>query len=220
MALIESPDCPLVFYTNPWSRGQIGRWALEESGADYRQEILAYGTSMKSPDYLAINPMGKVPAIVHHGRVVTECAAICAYLADAFPAAALAPAPADRAAYYRWLFFAAGPVEAAVVDRVLKVQISEEQQRMVGYGTFERTIDTLAGALAANSYVAGDAFTAADVYVGAQVIWGMQFGTMPKRPEFEDYAARLVGRDAYVRARAIDEKLGETLTAAQSASGG
>jgi glutathione S-transferase len=103
----------LVFYTNPMSRGRIVRWMLEEVGVPYRTEILAYGPAMKAESYRRINPMGKVPAIVHGETVVTECAAICAYLADAFPAAGLAPPLAERGAYYRWLFFAAGPAEAA-----------------------------------------------------------------------------------------------------------
>ncbi len=96
----------LVFYTNPMSRGSTVRWMLEEVGAPYRTEVLEFGTTMKSPEFLAINPMGKVPAIRHGDAVVTESAAICAYLADAFPAAELAPPPSARAAYYRWLFFA------------------------------------------------------------------------------------------------------------------
>src|SRR3546814_12398771 len=104
----------VIFYTNPMSRGRLVRWMLEEVGCAYRTEIVEYGPPMKSPDYLAINPMGKVPAIRHRGQVVTECAAICAYLADAFPEAGLAPTPAERAGYYRWLFFAAGPVEEPV----------------------------------------------------------------------------------------------------------
>src|SRR3569623_1649044 len=104
----------LVFYTNPMSRGRIVRWMLEEVGQPYRTELLEYETGMKAAQYLAINPTGKVPAIVHGGTVVTEGAAICAYLADAFPQAGLAPALDDRGDYYRWLFFAAGPVEAAV----------------------------------------------------------------------------------------------------------
>ncbi|MEZ5649822.1 MAG: glutathione S-transferase [Burkholderiaceae bacterium] len=214
MALTDSPDCGLVLYTNPWSRGQIARWMLEETGVDYGQRILAYGTSMKAPEYMAINPMGKVPAIVHEGRVVTECAAICAYLADAFPAAGLAPAPADRADYYRWLFFAAGPVESALVDRALKVQVSDEQQRMVGYGNYEHAVAVLAAAVARQPYIAGQSFSAADVYVGSHVIWGLQFGSLPKRAEFEDYAARLVGREAYRTAEEIDERLGAELNAA------
>ncbi|HEX5371921.1 MAG TPA: glutathione S-transferase family protein [Aquabacterium sp.] len=209
MSLTESTDCDLVLYTNPRSRGQIARWMLEETGAPYRQVLLQYGTTMKAPDYLQINPMGKVPAITHRGQVVTECAAICAYLADAFPQAGLAPAPQERASYYRWLFFAAGPLEAAVIDRALKVEVSPEQQRMVGYGSFERAIEVLAQAVSAGPYITGSQFTAADVYAGAQVLWGLQFGSLPKRPEFEDYAARLTQRPAYRAAKAIDEALGQ-----------
>ena len=207
MALIDSPDCDLVLYTNPMSRGRIVRWMLEETGADYRQELVDYGSAMKAPDYLAINPMGKVPALVHRGQVVTECAAICAYLADAFPDAGLAPPPADRAAYYRWLFFAAGPLEAAVMDRTLKVSVSQEQQQMVGYGTYEQAVDTLAQAISGPGFVAGERFSAADVYVGSHVMWGMQFGSLPNRAEFEAYAERLAGRPALARAQAIDDEL-------------
>ena len=207
MPLTDAPSCDLVLYTHPWSRGQIARWMLEETGAPYRQVVLDFGTTMKAPDYLALNPMGKVPTIVHGRQVVTECAAICAYLADAYPGAQLAPPPAQRASYYRWLFFAAGPVEASVVDRTLGVTIDEKQQRMVGYGTYDKVMDTLAGALARSPWLGGPAFSAADVYVGAQLIWGMQFGTLPKRPAFETYFARLFGRPAAVRAREIDDAL-------------
>ena len=138
----------ITFYTNPMSRGQIARWALEEAGADYDAVILDYGTTMKGDDYLAVNPMGKVPAIVHDGRTVTEGAAICAYLANAFPAAGLAPQRDERADYYRWLFFAAGPVEQAITDKHLGIVPTEEQERMAGYGNLERVIDVLEGAIA------------------------------------------------------------------------
>ena len=213
MPLTTDPTCDLVLYTHPWSRGQIARWMLEETGAPYRHVVLDYATTMKAPEYLAINPMGKVPAIVHGGVVVTECAAICAYLPDAVPAAGLAPEPAARADYYRWLFFAAGPLEGALIDRALGVAPDERQQRMVGYGTYERVVDVLAGAVARQPYVAGAAFTAADVYVGSHILWGMQFGSLPKRAEFEDYAARLVTRPAYVTAKGIDAALGAALGA-------
>lgn len=215
MSLTDSPSCDLVLYTHPWSRGQIARWMLEETGQAYRQVILDYSSSMKAPDYLAVNPMGKVPAIGHGGRVVTEVAAICAYLADAFAAAELAPPLADRASYYRWLFFAAGPLEAAVVNHMLKVTVSEEQQRMVGYGTYERALDVVAQAVTSGPYVAGARFSAADVCLGAQLIWGMQFGTIPKRAEFEDYAAKLTVRAAYRTAKQIDEALGNELALKQ-----
>ncbi|MCE4225910.1 glutathione S-transferase family protein [Methylobacterium sp. C25] len=201
----------LVFYTNPMSRGRIVRWALEEVGQPYRTELLDFRGGHKSPDYLAINPMGKVPAIVHDGTVVTECAAICAYLADAFPQAGLAPASGDRARgdYYRWLFFAAGPLEAAVVNKVLKVEVPNDPQMrgMVGYGSLEAVLDTIEGAVSKAEYLAGGRFSAADLYVGAHLGWGMQFGTIPKRPAFEAYAGRLYGRPAAVRAREIDDTL-------------
>jgi glutathione S-transferase len=195
----------LVFYTNPMSRGRIARWMLEEVGQPYRTEIMGYGTSMKSPDYLAINPMGKVPAITHRGQSVTECAAICAYLADAFPDAGLAPPLDDRARYYRWLFFAAGPVEAAVTNKSLQIEIAPERERMVGYGSMASVLDALEGALDGRDYIASDRFTAADCYVGAQLAWGMMFGTIEKRPTFEAYVGRLMARPAYLRATQIDE---------------
>ena len=198
----------LIFYTNPMSRGQIARWMLEEVGEVYETIILDYGPDgMKSPDYLAINPMGKVPAIVHQGRIVTECAAVCAYLADAFPAAHLAPPPGERHDYYRWLFFAAGPVEAAVTNKAMGFVVPEGRERSAGYGCFDDTIDTREAAVSGEGWICGDQFTAADVYVGSQVDWGLQFGTIPSRPAFESYAARLRERPAYQRQKEIDNSL-------------
>lgn len=195
----------LVFYTNPMSRGRIVRWMLEEAGVPYRTEVLDFGTTMKAPDYLAINPMGKVPAIRHGNTVVTECAAICAYLADMFPAAKLAP-PADRRGdYYRWLFFAAGPLEAAASNHALGFEPPAERQGMMGYGTYKATIDTLEKAVAGKSYVAGDSFSAADVYIGSHLAWGMQFGTIEKRQAFEDYWTGLEQRPAHLRATELDD---------------
>lgn len=198
----------LTFYTNPYSRGRIVRWMLEELGAPYEQRVLGYDTSMKAPDYLALNPMGKVPAIVHDGHVVTEGAAICAYLADAFPEAGLAPRPGlARAAYYRWMFFGAGPVEAAVTDRMLKVEPSPEQQRAVGYGDFDRVLRTLDHAVSSAPYLAGDHFSAADVYVGSQIGFGMQFNTIPASPTLTAYWNRIKDRPARLKAAAMDDAL-------------
>lgn len=201
------PDepAPLVFYTNPMSRGRIAHWMLEEVGAPYRTVYLDYGASMQDAAYRAVNPMGKVPAIVHHGQTVTECAAICAYLADAFPEAGLAPAPDVRAAYYRWLFFAAGPLEAAVTNRSLDVQVPPEKSGFVGYGSLERVIDALETAVAGRRYIAGEAFSAADVYVGSQIGWGLHFGTIEKRPAFEQYWAGISARPALLRANQADD---------------
>jgi glutathione S-transferase len=199
----------LVFYTHPMSRGRIVRWMLEEVGQPYRAEILDYATTLKAPAYLAINPMGKIPAIRHGETVVTEAAAICAYLADAFPAAGLAPPLADhrRGTYFRWLFFAAGPVESVVTSRMLGVEVSPDQKRMVGWGDREDTLNALETAVADRDYLLGDQFSAADVYLGAQIGWGMQFGAIEKRPAFETYSERLQNRPASVRAREIDDRL-------------
>jgi glutathione S-transferase len=181
----------LILYTHPMSRGRVARWMLEEIGVPYQVELLEFGTTMKSPTYLAINPMGKVPAIRHNGRVVTENAAICAYLADAFPDAGLAPKPSDRADYYRWLFFAAGPLEYAATTNALGMNAPEGRETALGYGTYQAALDTLEYAVTRMPYIAGDRFTAADVYVGSHVGWGMMFGSIEKRPAFEAYYAKL-----------------------------
>jgi glutathione S-transferase len=213
----------LTFYTNPMSRGRIVRWMLEEVACDYETVLLDYGTSMKDPAYLAINPMGKVPAIRHADTVVTEGAAICAYLADAFPDAGLAPPPGNkmRAPYYRWMFFAAGPVESAVTGKALGLLAPAEKSAMAGYGSFEATIDALEQAVSGpGPYICCDQFTAADVYVGSQIGWGMQFGTIEKRPAFEAYFARLRDRPAAKRAAELDDALvAETQTRPQPAQG-
>ncbi len=200
----------LVLYTNPMSRGRIARWMLEEVAEPYRVELLDYGPSgMKSAEYRAVNPMGKVPAIRHDGVVVTEAAAICAYLADAFPQAGLAPASGspERAPYYRWLFFASGPLEQAVVNKACGFEPSAEQGRMVGYGSYTAALDALEAAVSASDYLAGGRFTAADLYVGAQLGWGLAFGTIEKRPAFAAYARRMSDRPAYQRAAAMDDAL-------------
>lgn len=199
----------LTFYTNPMSRGRIVRWMLEELGQPYETVLLDYGTTMKAPEYLAINPMGKVPAIKHGDAVVTEGAAICAYLADAFPAAGLAPPHGDkrRAAYYRWLFFGAGPVEAMSSNKALGVTVPQDKRMTVGYGSIEDVLHALEYAVSQGEYLAGDSFTAADVYLGSQIAWSMQFGTIEKRPAFEAYVGRIVSRLAARRAKEIDDAL-------------
>jgi glutathione S-transferase len=197
----------LTFYTNPMSRGQIARWMLEEVGEPYEQVLLDYGTTMKAPEYLAVNPMGKVPAIKHGDVVVTEAAAICAYLADEFPQTGLAPDLPHRGAYYRWLFFAAGPVETAVTARAFGLEVPPERAMSAGYGSYDAVVDALERAVAGKRYVAGDQFTAADVYVGSQIDWGLMFKTMPDRQAFQDYVGPLREREAYKRAKAIDVAL-------------
>jgi glutathione S-transferase len=203
----------LVFYTHPMSRGRIVRWMLEEVGRPYRTELLDFATPMKAPAYLAVNPMGKVPALRHGETVVTEAAAICAYLADAFPEAGLAPPPGDkmRGAYYRWLFFAAGPVEAAATNKALGFVVPEGREAMMGYGRYDKVMSAIEAALAGREYLVGDRFTAADLYLGSHLGFGMQFGTIEKRPAFEHYVQRLGARPAAQRAKEIDD----TLTAKQ-----
>lgn len=195
----------LVFYTNPQSRGQIVRWMLEEVGEPYETRLLAYGAGMKDEAYLAVNPMGKVPAIVHKGKAVTEAAAICAYLADAFPAAGLAPDPADRADYYRFLFFAAGPLEAGFSNKAAGWIPSEEQQTMFGYGSFDRTVNALARLLEGRDYITGR-FSAADLYVGSELDFMLRFKVLDPQPVFTDYVARVTDREAYRRAQEIDAR--------------
>ena len=200
----------LVLYSNPQSRARVARWMLEEVGQPYRTEILQYGGTMKSADFLAINPMGKVPALQHGNVVITETAAICAYLADAFPEAQLAPLISNRlrGTYYRWLFFAAGPLEAAVFNQAMGFVLPAGRESMAGYGSYARVLDTLERAVSeCGDFLVGGSFSAADVYVGSHVGFGLQFGTIEKRPAFERYWARLSARPAKQKADSIDNAL-------------
>jgi glutathione S-transferase len=204
----------LTFYTNPQSRGRIVRWMLEEVGQPYETEVIAYD-QLKSESYLAINPMGKVPSIRHRGHVVTECAAICAYLADTFPEAGLAPRDDERADYYRWLFYAAGPVEQAVTNHYAKWDPAPEQARMFGYGSYDKVVSVLDELFSQRDYVCGERFTAADVYVGSAIIWGTQFGSLPQRDSFTRYSDRLKAREAFQRGWAKDDEAAARMQAAQ-----
>jgi glutathione S-transferase len=196
----------LTFYTNPMSRGRIARWMLEEIGQPYETVVLEYYTTMKAPAYLAVNPMGKVPALVHDGKVVTENAAICTYLAMTFPEAGLMAE--DKAAYFRWMFFAAGPVEQAVVNTGFGwLPEGPQQKRRAGYGDLGDVLAALTGHLEAHDYVADGRFTAADVYVGSQLGWPMQSGTIPANAVLSAYWARLNERPAYQAASAKDNAL-------------
>jgi len=193
----------LTLYSNPMSRGRIAHWMLEEVGAPYRVEFIELGA--ENAGYRAINPLGKVPAIRHGERIVTECAAICAYLADAFPEAELSPPPGERADYYRWMFFAAGPLEAVVVNRMLGVEVPKERKLAVGYAPYDLMLDTLEMAVSTGPYVAGDRFSAADVYVGSHIGWGLRSGGLAPRPAFQSYLGRLIERPAFRRAAAANE---------------
>lgn len=197
----------LVFYTNPQSRGRIAHWMLEEIGLPYETVWLEFGSAMKSAEYLTVNPMGKVPALKHGDALVTETAAICTYLADRFPQANLMPPenhPA-RADYFRWLFFAAGPLELAVTAKALSWQVPEGKSGFVGFGSYDATIAAVETALVPGPYICGAQFTAADVYVGSQLGWGMMFGTIEKRPLFEDYVGRVYARPAAQAANRLNE---------------
>lgn len=197
----------LVLYTNPQSRGRIAHWMPEELGLPYDTVWLEFGAAMKATAYLAINPMGKVPALKHGDAVVTETAAICAYLADRFPEQNLIP-PAkhpSRAAYFRWLFFATGPLEAAVTAKAVGWEVPVDKGGFVGFGSYADTLNALEAALQHGLYLCGEQFTAADVYVGSGLGWGMMFGTVEKRPVFETYVKRMYTRPAAIRANEINE---------------
>jgi glutathione S-transferase len=199
----------VTLYTNPMSRGRIVRWALEEIGQPYQVELIDYATMIRGPAYLAINPIGKLPAIKHRGVVVSETAAICAYLADTFPEAGLAPAPGSpvRGTYYRWLFFAAGPAEFAITNQSFGLEIPADKQGACGYGNYARALDMLEYAVTQSPYLAGESFSAADIYLGSQIGFGLRFGTIEKRPAFLAYWDRIGTRPAYTRAAEIDDAL-------------
>jgi glutathione S-transferase len=196
----------MTFYTNPMSRGRIARWMLEEVGQPYDTVILDFGPAMKGPDYRAVNPMGKVPALVHEGRVITEVAAICCFLAETYPEAGLMPK--DRASFYRWMFFGAGPVEQAVVNNSFGWKPGTPQDKgRTGYGSLERVMQTLTDHLAQVPYFCGDSFSAADVYAGSQIGWGLRFGSMPANDTLRAYWDRISARPALAAANARDDAL-------------
>jgi glutathione S-transferase len=195
----------LTLYTNPMSRGRIARWMLEEVGEPYEARILDYGPQMKGPEYLAINPMGKVPALVHDGTVVTENAAILSYMAEMFPQAGLMPE--DRAGFYRWMFFGAGSLEYSIVNRSMGWEVEPEKRGRVGYGCFEDVVAALVGHLSDRTYFCDERFTVVDVFVGAQISWALRFGTLPEEPALVAYRDRLRDRPAAIRASEIDDRL-------------
>jgi glutathione S-transferase len=195
----------LTFYTNPMSRGRMVRWMLEEVGATYETVVLDYASSIRGAEYLAINPMAKVPSLVHDGAVITEVPAICSYLADCFPAAGLMPQ--DRGQFYRWMFFGAGPVEQAVVNTSFGWIAAPKDEGRTGYGSLDRVVRTLTLHLANRAYICGDSFSAADVYLGSQIGWGLRFGTLPANDILAGYWDRLKTRPALARAAALDEAL-------------
>lgn len=197
----------LIFFHYPLSRARIVHWMLEETGAPYTVKLVNMEKGEhKRPEFLAINPMGKLPAIQHGTTVVTEAAAVCAYLADAFPAANLAPAQnsPDRGTYYRWMFFGAGCVEPAMVDHLFN-RPQVDRPSTLGYGSYEGTMGTLEKALAPGPYILGERFSAADVYVGSQIAWGMRMKAIDPRPAFQKYVGMLMERPAFARVLAQNE---------------
>lgn len=195
------------FYTNAMSRGRIAHWMLEELGEPYTTHWVEYGAAMKSAEYLGINPMGKVPALVHEGATITECAAIVTYLAAVFPEKGLIPSgPAELAKFYRWMFFAAGPVEQAVTSKSMDWEVTEKNRPMLGFGCLDDTLNAVETALANGPWICGGQFTAVDVYLGSHLVWGMQFGTMEKRPAFEKYAEQCRARAAWRSADEINNR--------------
>ena len=193
----------IVFYHNPQSRSQMVRWMIEEAGAPHRVVPIDFAKNEhKAPAFLALNPMGKLPTIEHRGTVVTETAAIIAYLADTFPQAGLAPAPGEpaRGAYYRWLFFGAGCFEPALIDKMMK-RPEVGRKAAVGWGSYDDVVATLKKALAGGPYLLGETFSAADVYLGSEIRWAMMFGAPGLKGEkvFDDYVARLSARPAAQR---------------------
>ncbi len=208
--LRREPMADYTFFTNPMSRGQIARWALHEVGANYDTQLVDWTNKPKA--LTDANPIGKVPTLVHHHHgdhihVVTEAAAICHYLAEMHPERGLLPKADEKADYFRYLFFAAGPIEQAVTAKAMGWDVPEDKQVMPGFGTYDRAMDTFETLLSDRDYVCGERFTMADVYVGSQVAWGLQFGSIPERDVFKRYAERVRGRPACAEATAIDEKL-------------
>jgi glutathione S-transferase len=199
----------LALYHAAPSRSSIARWMLEEVGEPYDIHLLrlANGDQLK-PDYLAINPMGKVPALRHRDVVVTEAAAICTYLADAFPRARLSVPIGDprRGIYLKWLFFGPSCIEPAIIDRA-SPRKEEARRGMLGYGDFDTVMDAVAKVVAKGPYLMGEQFTAADVVIGSTLRWGMMFKLIPERPEFAAYIERLKQRPALQRALALDQEL-------------
>jgi glutathione S-transferase len=199
----------LTLYHAAPSRSSIVRWMLEEIGEPYAIKLLRLSEGdQQKPDYLAINPMGKVPALKHGDVVITEAAAICTYLADAFPKAGLSVPIGDprRGIYLKWLFFGPGCLEPAVIDRAAPRK-EEPRRAMLGYGDFDTVMNVLAKAVEKRLWLMGEQFTAADVVIGSNIRWGTIFKLLPERKEFLDYSARIAARPAAQRAEAKDKEL-------------
>jgi glutathione S-transferase len=191
----------ILFYTSPMSRGRMVHWMLEESGAPYRVQLVDLDKGQqRDPAFLAVNSMGKLPAVVYRGVVITETGAIITWLADAFPVAGLAPRIDDpaRGSYLRWLFFCAGCLDSALIDRML-ARPAPERTGALGYGSYERVLDTIEQALRPGPWLLGERFSAADLYLAAQIGFGLRMKALEPRPEFLAYVERCTARPAYAR---------------------
>jgi glutathione S-transferase len=198
-----------LYHASP-SRSSVTLWMLEELGEPYDIKLLKLSEGdQQKPDYLAVNPMGKVPTLKHNGVVITESAAICTYLADAFPGKKLNVPVGDprRGPYLKWLFFGPSCFEPAVIDRAAPRK-EEARRGMLGYGDFDTAMNVVAKAVEKGPWILGDQFTAADVVIGSNVRWGTMFNLVPRRPEFDAYSARIAARPAAQRAEAKDKELG------------
>lgn len=195
----------IQLYYNPMSRARIVQWALEETGAPYETTLVSFEKEEeRKPGFLALNPMGKVPMIVHRGTVITETAAILTYLGDAFPEKRLAPALGDlrRGTYLRWLFFVAGCYEAAVVEKMYP-RINPPSPKMLGFGTYADVMDTVEKIVQPGPFLLGEEFTMADLYLSAELGWNLQFQMIEPRPAFVSYVKRCEARPAALRANEL-----------------
>ena len=199
----------MTLYTNPQSRGRVVRWMLEEIGQPYDVKVMTFGGDIKSPEYLQLNPMGKVPALMHKGTIITEVAAICAYLAEQFPQANLAP-PVDspeRGSYYRWLFFVVGPFEMANSAKAFGWTIDDKTAVSAGCGHIQDSINTVKQTLAKQPYLCGDNFSAADLLMASYIGWETMMKVLEPNPVFAEYLERCCKRPAAKRADDLDNAL-------------
>lgn len=201
----------MTLYTNPQSRGRVVRWMLEEIGQPYDVKVMTFGGDIKSPDYLELNPMGKVPTLTHKGGIITEVVAICTYLAEQFPEAGLAPAldSPERGSYYRWLFFVAGPYEMALTAKAYGWEITDENATAVGCGHIQDTLNAIEQTLAKQPYLCGDQFTTADLLMASYLGWHTMMKVLEPNPVFSQYVERCEKREAAQRADGLDNALME-----------
>lgn len=202
----------MTLYHAAPSRSSVVLWMLEEVGQLYDIKLvkLSTGDNLK-PDYLAINPMGKVPALKHGDTVITEVAAICTYLADEFPQARLniPVGTPKRGEYLKWLFFGPSVIEPAMTDRAFPRK-ENPRAAAVGWRDFDTVLDIVGKAVGRGPYLMGEQFTAADVVIGSGLRYGMMFKLIPERKEFTDYVARFAQRPAAKRAEAKDKEMAAT----------